>query len=221
MNRNDIYTWGYLKNVILFKLDMEEDEANKMNYLDRFVVYANEAMTQICSSVMPKRTFFEVEINSTEYKVELKDGRFITTNIVEKEGNLNKPIKMPDDFISFGDDINTIDECVGQGRIIKREANNEDFSYRGYNQIVCHRKGKYSISYNARWIIFGNQDNGEFLEAPIDVLECIPSYVASQCMKVDDEYKSSVFRNEFELLLSRIDNSNFGLNKTFTIGGDW
>ena len=212
MNSNDVYTWGYLKDAILFKLDLEEDEANKMNYLDRFVVYANEAMTQICSSVMPKRTFYEFEIH---------DGKYDSNGNLIEPSNLYTTINMPNNFISFGDDINTIDEYVGHGRIIKREANNEDFSYHGYNQIVCHCKGKYSISYNARWIIFGNQDNGEFLEAPIDVLECIPAYVASQCMKVDDEYKSSVFRNEFEILLSRIDNTDFKSNKTFTIGVDW
>ena len=57
-----MYTWGYLKDSILSKLDLEEEEAENMNYLKRFIFYANEAMTQICSSVMPKRTYFEVEI---------------------------------------------------------------------------------------------------------------------------------------------------------------
>lgn len=193
-----MYQWGYLKNSILSKLDMDEDEANIMGFLNRFVIYANEAMTQICSTVKPKHTYYEFEVK-----------------------DYNEKITMPDDFVSFGDDVNTITEDIGYGDSITREARDEDFEYYGYNNVICHNVGKYRISYNARWLTFGSQDNETVLDAPADVLDCIPSYVASQCMKVDNEYKSSVFRNEYEILLSRIDDSNYKRNKTFTIGGDW
>lgn len=207
-----MYTWGYLKDAILSKLDLEEEEAENMDYLRRFVIYANEAITQICSAVMPKRTFYDFEVHNGKYDA---NGELIEAS------NLYTTINMPDDFISFGDDVNTIDEDVGYGTVIKREAYDKDFKYIGYNHLICYSLGKYSISYNARWIIFGNQDNETELDVPIDVLECIPAYVASQCMKVDDEYKSSVFRNEFEMLLARIDDTNYKSNKTLTIGGDW
>ena len=137
---------------------------------------------------------------------------------------------MPSDFISFGDDVNFILYTDDFGNEIRREAFSNDFSYYGYNQIMFNYVGKYSISYNARWLLFGiknydydevGQDNDTVLNAPIDVLDCIPSYVASQCLKIDDESKSLVFRNEYELLLARIDNTDFKSNKTFTIGGDW
>ena len=216
-----MYTWGYLKDAILSKLDLEEEEAETMNFLRRFPFYANEAMTQICSAIKPKKTFFEIEVNPTKYKTEWKDDRFVKTEIVDEEGNLDIPLTMPDDFISFGDDVNTIDEDIGYGTMLEREAFDEDFSYHGYNQIICHKKGKYRISYNARWLTFGSFQNSKVLEAPTDVLDCIPSYVASQCMKVDDEVKSSIFRNEYEMFLARIDNTDFKSNKTLTIGGDW
>lgn len=215
-----MYTWGYLKESILSKLDLVEsdgglsdsDEVEIMNYSNRFKYYANEAMTQICSSVKPKRTFFEVEIH---------DGKYDEFGNLVEPSNLNAVITLPDDFISFGDDTNIIEYYDQFNDFWQMEAHDEDFEYRGYNQIICHTVGKYSISYNARWLIFGNQDNDTILEAPIDILECIPSYVASQCMKVDDEVKSSIFRDEYELMLARIDDTNFKTNKTFKIGGDW
>ena len=45
-----MYTWGYIKENILNKLNLEEEEANQLGFLSRFPYYANEAMTQICSA---------------------------------------------------------------------------------------------------------------------------------------------------------------------------
>jgi hypothetical protein len=194
-----MYSWEELKNSIFAKLDLEseDNEVDQLNYLNRFTTYANEAMTMICSTVKPKRTFHSFSATSGEI------------------------ITMPNDFISFGDDVNLIDEDVGYGTMISRETSDDDFEYIGYNQILCHSKGTYRISYNARWHVFSSADGKEPLNVPVDILECIPSYVASQCMKVDDEYKSSVLRNEFEMLMARIDDTNYKSNKTFKIGGDW
>ena len=47
------YQWNDLKNTILAKMDLTEEEANIQNLINRFPYYANEAITQICSSVKP------------------------------------------------------------------------------------------------------------------------------------------------------------------------
>ena len=107
-----MYDWGYLKNSILAKLDLDEDEATRLNYLERFVYYANEAMTMICSTVKPKRTFYEFEIHRDKYD---ENGVLISAS------NVGKSIAMPDDFISFGDDRSTIDEDMGYGDRLIRE----------------------------------------------------------------------------------------------------
>lgn len=211
-----MYNWGYLKNAILAKLDLDgvidEDEKSNMNYENRFPYYANEAMTMICSSVMPKRTFFEIEIHNGKYD-ELG-------NLIEQP-NVNKVITLPNDFISFGDDVNLIDENVGYGTKIEREVSDDDFEYVGYNKIRCFSIGNYKISYNARWYNFKLKDESTFIDVPADILEAVITYVASQCMKVDDEQKAAMLRNEFEMQLARIDDTNYKSNKTFKIGGDW
>lgn len=195
-----MYTWGYIKDCTLMKLDLSENEANNLGLLNRFPFYANEAMTQICSTVKPNR-------------------RFKTFDITEDD--LGKEFAICGDFISFNDDINTF-EYVIENVVYSREALSDDFSYEGYNRIKFFNVGKYRISYNARWYTFtSSMDDKVTLPVPADVLDCITSYIAHQCYKMDDEYKSSVFRNEYEIALARLDNTDYKSPKTIHIGGDW
>ena len=45
-------------------------------------------------------------------------------------------------------------------------------------------------------------DNNILIPAPADVLDAIPLYVVSECLKIDDEAKSAIRRNEFEMFLA-------------------
>jgi hypothetical protein len=199
-----MYTWGDIKNITLMKLDLDESEGNTLSLISRFKAYANEAITIICSTVKPDRRFIAIEVTDD----------MVGTPVTINDSN----------FISFGDDINRIiyDEY---GERVYRETHDDDFVYNGYNQIIPFRTGTFIISYNARWITFSTSDLGQDdntqLNVPMDILECLPSYIASQCMKVDDDYKASVLRNEFEMMVARIDDTHYKTNKTFTIGGDW
>ena len=63
--------------------------------------------------------------------------------------------------------------------------------------------------------------DGDELDIPADVVICIPSYVASQVWKIDDERKANIFRNEFEIFFSRINNSDYRGVTTFGVRGGW
>lgn len=195
-----MYTWGYLKDVALAKLDLTENEATVQNLLSRFPFYANEVITQVCSAIKPKYTFAKFEID------------FDKVGIAQT---------MPDDFISFGDDV--CYELVNNGKFLeKHQIFDVDFEYYGYNQVVFKHPGNFYISYNARWYTFTKAiDDNEKIDIPNDILDCIPSYIVSQCYKIDDEYKAQVFRNEYELMLSRIDATNYKNTKSILIEGDW
>lgn len=195
-----MYTWGYIKDVTLAKLDLDEKEATIQNLLSRFPFYANEVITQVCSSVKPRRDFANFVVTSSDVGV-------VKT--------------MPSDFVSFGDDV--CYELINFGEhSTELELHDDDFAYIGYNKIMFKHEGNFFISYNARWYTFTKSlSDDEVIDVPCDILDCIPSYIASQCYKIDDEYKSSVFRNEYEIMLSRIDDTNFKNTKTIKIGGDW
>ena len=195
-----MYTWGYLKDVALAKLDLTENEATVQNLLSRFPFYANEVITQVCSAIKPKYTFAKFEID------------FDKVGIAQT---------MPDDFISFGDDV--CYELINNGKFLeKHQIFDVDFEYYGYNQVIFKHPGNFYISYNARWYTFTKAiDDNEKIDIPNDILDCIPSYIVSQCYKIDDEYKAQVFRNEYELMLSRIDATNYKNTKSILIEGDW
>lgn len=197
-----MYTWGYIKDVSLAKLDLTEQEANVQNFLSRFPFYANEVITQVCSTIKPKHTFFEMDIT---------------------EDNINVPLQIgDDDFVAFDDDVSTITYEDKYGNTITEEAHDDYFVYRGYNQAIFFKTGKYVIPISVRWVTFRkDMDDSEVLNVPNDILDCIPSYIASQCYKIDDEVKSSIFRNEYEMAMARIDNTNYKSTKTIKIGGDW
>lgn len=195
-----MYTWGYIKDATLAKLDLDEEEASVQNLINRFPIYANEAITQICSAIKPKKSF--AKFNATS-------NNFIST--------------MPQDFIGFNDDVPTGTYRDEFGNIhTDEEMHSDTFRYLGYNQVQFLYQGTYTIPYDARWTTFTkNMSDNAPLAIPYDVLDCIPSYIASQCYKMDDEYKSSVFRNEYEMFLSRINDTDYRNTRTMKIRGGW
>lgn len=215
-----MYTWGYIEDVTLAKLDMDPNDPLYTKLAASFKYYANEVMTQVCSTIKPKPEHATIVVDST---------------------NILQPISVSEhlenEFVSFGDDINTVtyegysDEwnegivtvsSKNNKHYVTREAYDSDFKHIGYDKIMCYREGTFEISCNTRWIDFTSVTDKRLpLNIPTDILDCIPSYIASQCFKIDDEYKSSVFRNEYEMMLARIDNTNRNTTKTFTIGGGW
>lgn len=214
-----MYTWGYLMDVSRAKLDLDENDPVYKRLLSSFKYYANEVMTQVCSTVKPKRVFATVNVDKT---------------------NVLTPIDvtalLDDAFVSFGDDANTVtyegyeddwnNEVISvtstDGKnYVTREAHDNDFKYVGYGKIMCYREGVYQISCNARWLDFTTVEPSTVLNVPEDILDCVPPYIASQCFKIDDEYKSSVFRNEYEMALARVNDYDYKSTKTFTIGGGW
>lgn len=240
-----MYTWGYLKEMILAKLDMDEEEAIGANLTSKFTIFANEAMTQICSSVKPNHTYVDFVIFKD--KLDLIRSLYGQDTVPERvdddihkqylytiKNNLfiNQIIKMPTDFIAFDDAENyklSLQKMYDEsGKIVDKlvftELHDDEMMYQGYNKILFRSEGQYRIFYRGRWYFFTkNMDNdidlSEFV--PNDVLDCIPSYVASQCYKIDDEVKSSIYRNEYEMFLARIDDTDYNSTTSIKIGGDW
>lgn len=240
-----MYTWGYLVDASLHKLDMDRKLAQQYGYLDKMTYFANEAITQICSAVKPKRTFaiFTVVdkdevLRNLQIKYPDKNFSFLLYNkyslndLDEFERKcweeyhsltfLNEISRMPKDFISYGDEENKVTRNTIYDKKERVVATDEMYEVRGSNNIIFFEPGIYEISYNAKWTYFdSNTDYDEIIDAPDDVLECIPSYIVSQIYKIDDETKSIAYRNEFEQFVSRIDDDHYVGNKTIHITGGW
>lgn len=243
------YTWGYLKENILSKLNLDEEEANQQGFLSSFPYYANEAMTQICSSIKPADKIFKIKVsrkNEAWLELTKKYGLYMgqdiddvikDTDTDEKEAFwleleslsfIDEPITLPEDFISFSDDVVEFKPVprpyygYASSELDFSEAYDDIIQYSGYNQIICKEEGIYKVPYNGRWFFFTKDlDNKIIISAPADVCEAIPSYVVSQCFKIYDEEKSAIFRNEYEIFLARIDDTSFKTQRTIGIRGGW
>ncbi len=192
-----MYTWGYIKENTLSKLNLTEEEANQQGFLSRFPYYANEAMTQICSGIKPNEKFLEISAEAGEV------------------------ISMPEDFIAFSDDVVRFFNVIEHDMYVE-DAGDEYIEYVGYNQVICKKRGTYRIPYKARWFFFTKDlHNATSITAPADICDALPSYIASQCWKIDDEVKAAIYRNEYEMFLARIDDTSFKSQRTFHIGGGW
>lgn len=236
-----MYTWGYIKNACLVKLDMTADEAVNLGFMNKFPFYANEAMTQICSSVKPKHTYAEFTAVYKDKMLELlkkaypdiKDWSFLEKNkgyykdMTDDEQKawtdwhactfIGHPAKLPADFVSLG---NEVDRKLNDDEW--EEADDTDFVTHGYREIVFMNPGIYQVAYNARWFFFTpDLDDDEELDIPSDIIDSLPSYIVSQCYKVDDETKAQIYRNEYEMFLARIDDNLYSTNRTMKIRGGW
>lgn len=235
-----MYTWGYIKEATLAKMDLTVSQAVDMGLINKMPYYANEAVTQITSSIKANRKYVEFDVRDVEdvvrrivAKYKFDDVYFLYAKSCDKSSwskeqleayeifhsvtFTNNPADFPEDFFAWSSDICYRWEC---GRW--STASDYDFTTYGGKQIVFNRPGIYRIPYRAKWfkILPSTSDEVE-LDAPDDVLEAIPSYIASQLYKIDDETKSAILRNEYEMALARIDENDYSTNKTIDIGGDW
>lgn len=55
------FTYGYIREATMAHLDVDEEEAQAMHLLERFHIYANEAMQAICGS-KPMYKYFEATV---------------------------------------------------------------------------------------------------------------------------------------------------------------
>jgi hypothetical protein len=91
--------------------------------------------------------------------------------------------------------------------------------------IKVNELGDYVVFYNALWqpITEDYMNDQEQPDLPIDqsVLNCIPSYVASQILAEDDVQRSTILKNEYELMLSRLDTNIMYQENHFKSTGGW
>lgn len=235
-----MYTWGYIKQSCLAKLDMTADQAIDMGLMNKFSFYANEAITQITSSIKPKRQYVKFVVKSRleiltycKQAYDLEDVSYLIDQPCDKSDlslnqqkaldyynkfvYVNDQIKMPNDFFSWNDEkAYILTPCKNN------QASDAEYNIFGSNKIIFFKPGTYLIPYNARWVRFTpSTDDDEELDVPDDIVECLPSYIVSQCYKIDDEQKSSIYRNEYEMALARIDENDMATNKGIVTRGDW
>lgn len=237
------FTYGYIREAIMAHLDLDESEAQAMDILKRFPIYANEAMQAICAA-KPKYEYVDVTIVKefaplvldganfilatdeqiaalTEWQLLPEDERplddtlpIFANDIQLKEYwheqniyKVNEKISMETDFITFANKkaikrMNDYQEITAKL--------DDDFSYIGKSQLKFYKEGHYLIPAKFMWYIFesGISDD-QSIDIPADILTCIPIYIASICLQIDNPTRAQIKRSEFEMALARCTSTDY------------
>lgn len=183
--------WSEIRQGIIDKMFMDEAEVNSENEKDA-----------------AKFAYFANEcLNNIANGIKPRIGVF---DVETTEDNAEQV--MPDDFLSFADMVN----------YLNREPD-PTIVYLGDKNILLPKKGKYKIFYNALWQEIDEDKMASDEVLPIDqsVLNCIPSYVAAQLLAEDDIQRSTILKNEYELMLSRLDTNIMYQQNSFKSTGGW
>ena len=124
----------------------------------------------------------------------------------------NSIVDMPEDFLSFADMINYLDGDVAP-KIV----------FIGDRQLMLSEKGNYIIYYNALWNDITKEDISKDVVLKIDasILNCLPTYIASQALAQDDIQRSTSLKNDFELMLARLDTNVMFEQDHYKSTGGW
>lgn len=192
--------WSEIKQATLDKLFLSEEEARQQGYLSKFKYLANECLNIIANGVKPRIVAHKFSIIAADRPVAL--GEYYIGDV----------ITMPDDFLSFADMI-----------VLHNNEPYDNVVYLGDRDITVGELGDYVIYYNANWETITDQDIKEDKELTthISVINCLPTYMASQLLSQDDIQRSAVLKNEFELMLSRLDTNIMYQENHYRSSGGW
>lgn len=185
-------SWSEIKQATLNKLFLDEQEAQQQGYLAKFRFLANECLNIIANGVKPRIATFET----------------LTTEE-------NSEVMLPDDFLSFTDIVNYVDGIA-----------DPEIIYLDDKRVILPKKGNYKIFYNSLWHYITEEDvnsknANSTLNIDSSVLNCLPTYIASQCLAQDDIQRSAILKNDFELMLSRLDTNMLYQQNSYKSTGGW
>ena len=196
-----VYIGNGLRIVNVAPEDYIEVRGTDFKYLPLRVDYDNTWVVPDTSTIY----------NDGEKKLIYKDSTLIENNNVYLTTDV---IPMPEDFLSFADMVNYLDGFA-----------DPEIIYVTDKHITLSTVGSYKIFYNALWqpITEDYMNDQEQPDLPIDqsILNCIPSYVASQILAEDDVQRSTILRNEYELMLSGLDTNIMYQENHFKSTGGW
>lgn len=124
----------------------------------------------------------------------------------------NTTVTMPEDFLSFADMIGYLNNNPDPEVIFVTD-----------KQIILPETGSYKILYNALWHEIDKNDitNDISLDIDASVLRLLPTYMASQILAQDDVQRSAILKNEFELMLARLDTNVMYETNHYKSTGGW
>lgn len=97
-----MFTYGYIREAVMAHIDADESEAQAMNLLSRFHIFANEAMQVICAS-KPKYQYIDITVVD-KFAPLVMNGAFLIP-ATEEQLNWDIEVQGTPNFVIASDEI--------------------------------------------------------------------------------------------------------------------
>lgn len=200
-------------------------------YDDMFDPLIDEALSVIANTVLPYQNQIVInyggvadvddpsQLDVNKYYSKSNGGWWYydtSWHSVDKS-NLGFPVKIPLDLMSFSDEslIEFKDFRTGDVEL------DAPVIYLNRDTLVLPKDGSYRIVYNSEYPSITTVPTGEIPWLPRNVGNIIPSYVASQLYASEDMTRSVMYKNEFETMLSRLDDNKPLVSHSINNSSGW
>lgn len=180
--------WSEIVSMTMGLLQRDSSNVSNLNTGDSLRAFANKALITIANKHKPLIAQFEIIVD---------------------DNNINKPIRMPNDFLSHNGMIHYyMAENDNRLQIAKNISFNTQF-------IILDKKGTYFIYYNALYPLIDKSHITEDKDINIDisVLYITSSFIAAQIIFIEDPALSQILLNKFEAEMYELDNAIYQDNE--------
>jgi hypothetical protein len=203
---------GVKPKIATFKPVLYEKSTYGVNFRLENGKFSTENAFGDVTDLVPDTRMLYIDLMSDK-KYIIKDEELL--DVTDKDYYVvNTRIRLPEDFLSFADTVNYVNGVADPAIV-----------YLNDKTIMLNVPGVYQIFYNALWepITEDYMNDQEQPDLPIDqsVLNCIPTYVAAQILAEDDVQRSTILKNEYELMLSRLDTNIMYQENHYKSTGGW
>ena len=228
------FSYGYLKEAVKAHLDLEEEELEVMNINQRFHIFANEAITQICDT-RPKYRYFQFTAVSefvplvwddgvlrvaTPVEIRYAEMTFVIGDELAEHYNaqgiylVGQVIAMPDDFLSFAAKKAFLWTDYITSRVAATKAH---ILYLSTTEFIVNYAATYQIPYRASWVTFSQEfEDKSDVPMPGDLALTIPIYVASVILEQRNMNMANAKRQAFEIAVRRCKSTTLLENQSVT-----
>lgn len=216
--------WSEIVKATLYKLGIEENDEDSTEYTDKMPIIANECLSTIANDIRACIKRINIVTDSKNNEVIMPDDFLAFSGLAIMFRNKNEIVYHPDVYYTDWNSlilpdkgVYTISYNAKYGEIPNSIIQKNMEAYNTFDLTKSYTgtqfKNVFGIGVDSEDIVFNGISSS--------VLECLPTYIASQLLLQDDAQKSTMLRNEFEVLVQRLENNIMFQNESFVSKGGW
>lgn len=218
--------WSEIVKATLYKMGINEGDDDSDEFKDRMPILANECLSMIANDLKPCIKKLRIEAIKNNTNVIMPDDFLAFSGIPIMLLTKDEIIYHPEVYYNDWNDITllemgtyTISYYARYGEISDNINQGDSTVYKSFDLTKNYTREEYDKLFGLD--TEGDPDEVVFNGIYSSVLDCLPTYIAAQLLAQDDLQKSSILKNEFEVLCQRLENNIMYQNESFKSPGGW